>query len=58
MPDSWRRPERPLLDRGAERAAIDELLDAVRGGFSGVLILRGSPGVGKTTLAGCAIEAS
>src|SRR5258707_5083805 len=54
----WRRPERPLLDRGAERAAIDELLDAVRGGFSGVLVLRGDTGAGKTTVAGHAIEAA
>jgi len=54
----WRRPERPLLDRGAERAAIDELLDAVRGGFSGVLVLRGDTGAGKTTVAGYAIEAA
>jgi DNA-binding CsgD family transcriptional regulator len=55
----WRRPERPLLDRGAERAAIDELLQTSRGGFSGVLVLRGrAPGVGKTTLTGCAIEAA
>ncbi len=59
MPGRWRRPERPLLDRGAERAAIDELLDAVRRGFSGVLVLRGhAPGVGKTALAGYAIEAA
>ncbi|HEY2076137.1 MAG TPA: LuxR C-terminal-related transcriptional regulator [Streptosporangiaceae bacterium] len=57
MPGRW-RPERPLLDRGAERAAIDEVLDAVRGGFSGVLVLRGDSGVGKTTLACCAIEAA
>jgi hypothetical protein len=48
-----------LLDRDAERAAIDELLEAVRRGFSGVLMLRGgAPGVGKTTLAGYAIEAA
>jgi DNA-binding CsgD family transcriptional regulator len=58
MQGRWRRPERPLVDRGAERAAIDELLEAVRGGFSGVLVLRGSPGVGKTTLADYAIEAA
>src|SRR5258706_541248 len=54
----WRRPERPLLDRGAERATIDELLDAVRGGFSGALVLRGDTGAGKTTVAGYAIEAA
>ena len=54
----WRRPERPLLDRDAERTAIDEMLDAVRGGFSGVLVLRGDHGTGKTTLAGYAVEAA
>jgi len=47
-----------LLDRGAERAAIDELLDAVRRGLSGVLVLRGGPGVGKTAVAGYAIGAA
>jgi DNA-binding CsgD family transcriptional regulator len=39
-----------LLDRRAERAAIDGVLDAVRSGFSGTLVLRGGPGVGKSTL--------
>jgi len=59
IPGRWRRPERPLLDRDAERAAIDELLQTVQGGFSGVLVLRGrAPGVGKTALAGYAIEAA
>jgi DNA-binding CsgD family transcriptional regulator len=59
MPGGWWRPQRPLLDRGAERAAIDELLQTVRGGFSRVLVLRGgAPGVGKTTLAGYAVRAA
>ena len=47
-----------LLDRQAERAAIDRVLDAVRGGFSGTLILRGEPGVGKTALLRYAIDAA
>ena len=47
-----------LLDRQTERAAIDRVLDAVRGGFSGTLILRGGPGVGKTTLLRYAIDAA
>jgi hypothetical protein len=47
-----------LLDRGAERTTIDKVLDAVRGRFSGVLVLRGDPGVGKTTLACYASEAA
>jgi DNA-binding CsgD family transcriptional regulator len=41
---------RPLLDRNAERTGIDDLLELVRRGFSGVLVLRGGDGVGKTTL--------
>src|SRR5215472_2029013 len=58
MESRWWRPERPLLDRVVERGAVDELLSAVRRGFSGVLVLRGGHGVGKTSLAGYAIEAS
>jgi DNA-binding CsgD family transcriptional regulator len=58
MQGSWRRPERPLVDRGAERAAIDELQSVVRRGLSGVLVLRGGPGVGKTALASYAIESA
>src|SRR5215472_848892 len=57
MQERW-RPQRPLLDRGAERTAIDELLDAVRGGLSGVLVLCGGPGVGKTSLTGYALGAA
>src|SRR5215469_5578522 len=58
MQERWRRPQRPLLDRGAERAAIDELLDAIRGGLSGVLVLCGGPGVGKTSLTRYALGAA
>src|SRR5215472_12823746 len=57
MQERW-RPQRPLLDRGAERTAIDELLDAVRGGLSGVLVLCGGPGVGKTSLTRYALGAA
>jgi DNA-binding CsgD family transcriptional regulator len=39
-----------LLDRLAERAALGQLLEAARGGRSGVLVVRGVPGVGKTAL--------
>ena len=58
-----RRAARPgqefaLLNRQAERAAIDQVLDAVREGFSGTLTLRGGPGVGKTTLLRYAIDAA
>jgi hypothetical protein len=58
LPGSWPRAERPLLDRGAERAAIDDLLNVVRRGFGGVLALRGGHGVGKTRLADYAGEAA
>jgi DNA-binding CsgD family transcriptional regulator len=47
-----------LLDRRTERAAIDQVLDAVRGGFSGTLVLRGEPGIGKTALLRYAVAAA
>ena len=47
--DRWRN-EFVLLDRHAERAAIDQVLTSARSGLSGTLVLRGGPGVGKTTL--------
>lgn len=40
----------PLLGRQAERDAIDDLLAAARDGLSGVLMLTGEPGIGKTRL--------
>ncbi|HEX6461313.1 MAG TPA: AAA family ATPase [Thermoleophilaceae bacterium] len=39
-----------LYGRDAERARIAELLDRARGGQSGVLVLRGEAGVGKSAL--------
>ena len=39
-----------MLDRRRERAAIDQVLDSVRKGFSGTLVLQGGPGTGKTML--------
>jgi hypothetical protein len=39
-----------LLGRLAERAALGQLLDAARGGRSGVLVVHGEAGVGKTAL--------
>jgi AAA ATPase domain len=47
-----------LLNRNAERAALDNLLEAVRAGRSGVLVLRGEPGVGKTALLDYATESA
>ncbi|HXA28057.1 MAG TPA: AAA family ATPase [Candidatus Angelobacter sp.] len=39
-----------LRGRRTERRAINGLLDAVRGGRSAVLVLRGEPGIGKSAL--------
>jgi DNA-binding CsgD family transcriptional regulator len=55
--DRWQE-DFVLLDRRTERAAIDRVLDAVRSGFSGALVLRGGPGVGKSTLLKYAVAAA
>jgi DNA-binding NarL/FixJ family response regulator len=47
-----------LLDRLPERAALSQLIDAARAGRSGVLVLRGEPGAGKTALLEDAIESA
>src|ERR1700722_10852501 len=47
-----------LLDRLPERAALSQLLDAARAGRSGVLVMRGEPGVGKTALLDWMIESA
>ncbi|MFH7339122.1 AAA family ATPase [Streptomyces sp. KHY 26] len=39
-----------LYDRGTERAALDGLLGRAREGLSGVVVLRGGAGIGKTAL--------
>jgi DNA-binding CsgD family transcriptional regulator len=39
-----------LINRDEERHALDLLLDAANAGLSGALVLRGEPGIGKTTL--------
>jgi DNA-binding CsgD family transcriptional regulator len=39
-----------LRGRGPEQAVIDGLLGGVREGGSGVLVIRGEPGIGKTAL--------
>ena len=47
-----------LLDRLAERAALDQLLNAARVRQNGTLVMRGEPGVGKTALPDYAIESA
>jgi DNA-binding CsgD family transcriptional regulator len=47
-----------LLDRLPERAALSKLLDAARAGRSGVLVMRGESGVGKTALLDWAVESA
>src|ERR1700741_1069798 len=47
-----------LLDRLQERTALSELLDAARAGRSGVLVLRGEPGIGKSALLEHAVESA
>ena len=44
------------MDRGAEKQALHEVLDSVRRGVSGALVLRGEPGVGKSALLGYVME--
>jgi len=39
-----------LIDRFSERAALGQLVEAVRAGESRALVIRGDPGVGKTAL--------
>lgn len=39
-----------LLGRGAEQRQLDRLLQQAQAGSSGVLVLRGDPGIGKTAL--------
>jgi DNA-binding CsgD family transcriptional regulator len=47
-----------LLGRAREREALDRLLDDVRGGRGGVLVVHGEAGVGKTVLLDYAVEAA
>jgi DNA-binding NarL/FixJ family response regulator len=47
-----------LIGREREREALDRLLDGVRGGPGGVLVVHGEAGVGKTALLEYAVEAA
>jgi len=47
-----------LVDRREHREAIEDLLDAVRAGMSGTLVLQGEAGIGKTALLEYAIESA
>src|SRR6476646_140983 len=51
-------PAEGLHDRRDERQALERLLEAVRGGQSGVLVVCGEAGVGKTALLEFAINAA
>src|SRR3954471_5865130 len=46
-----------LLGREREREVLDRLLDGVRAGRGGVLVMHGEAGVGKTALLEYAVEA-
>ncbi len=48
----------PLHGREHERASLEGLLDQVRGGSSGILVLRGEAGIGKTALLQHLVEAA
>ncbi len=47
-----------LLDRIAERAAIDDIIKAIEGGFSRACVLVGDAGMGKTRLLQYAVESA
>ncbi len=46
-----------LLGRERERDAVERLLDGGRAGRGGVMVVHGEPGIGKTALLECALEA-
>ena len=51
-------PQRGLLGRRSACQTLDRLLEAVRGGESRALVVRGEPGVGKTALLQYAIDSA
>jgi DNA-binding CsgD family transcriptional regulator len=53
-----RGPSNALLGRRDELETLHRLLEAARGGRSGVLVVRGEPGIGKTALLDHSIESA
>jgi DNA-binding CsgD family transcriptional regulator len=51
-------PSVQLLGRRREREVVDRVLESARDGHGGVLAVYGEPGVGKTALIECAVEAA
>jgi DNA-binding CsgD family transcriptional regulator len=51
-------PAGQLLGREREREVLDRLLEGVRGGRGGVLVVHGEAGIGKTALLEYAVEAA
>ncbi|HEV3054193.1 MAG TPA: AAA family ATPase, partial [Solirubrobacteraceae bacterium] len=47
-----------IFGRRSERAELDRLIDGARAGRSGVVVLRGEPGAGKTALLEYAIDSA
>lgn len=47
-----------LIGRDAERAAVSQLVIEARNGTSGSLVVRGEPGIGKSSILGCAARAA
>ena len=51
-----RAPHQILINRQAEREALDRVLASARDGIGTSLLLRGEPGIGKTSLLDYAVE--
>jgi DNA-binding CsgD family transcriptional regulator len=52
------RPNRPLLGRRRECETLDHMLQGARAGVSGVLVVRGEAGIGKTALLDYAVDSA
>jgi DNA-binding NarL/FixJ family response regulator len=58
MPSRGMATQVTLIGRRSELEAIEGVVDTARGGRSGVLVVRGVPGVGKTALLDAAVPAA